>query len=648
MLASGSRGRRNSAAQLANLPAHCLDRRESVSGMLVLQDNANITLPNGDVFTGRAMEGVPLSGQLVTSDGSVYKGSFLHTRFHGQGRMVYANGDVYEGCWMAGGIVGEGRFKVKENGAVYKGVFGIAKTEARQLRAIEMSRLKERGEGSDDHATGGSDSESDESADEDSEEDGGAGNKGPTHKGLESAVGLHPVPSWVAAQRPEESPFFAHARVLTGRGEVAYTDGRLFRGPFRDGRPCGPKGELFIPRPSNSSRDTARFRSSVASVTRSMTTGSAVMRAVSAARRDGGQKENWFATYRGELASDGQPHGRGEVSYRDSDGKYTGEWLNGKPHGRGVEIATDGEYTGPMVRGVREGKGRLAQVCGAVYVGDFKAGTFHGRGELHDVEGGTFVGAFARGLQQGSGCLTSADGTRFIGRWEAGLREGLGVTLSASGKGSRRATSRTDSPARVVTFSSYRSRCFPPRTAGATQRRCCRAARAPSPRASPTLFLRMACARAATTMCAGARRARRCGRSFGRRTRLSTSRCASTGCGGCDGARGTSQARDRRAASSRRCASSAADALRSPWRPHRRQMYTSALCCRSWPTRRRRTAQIHRRTRRRPPPRECAFDSAQSAATWTSRRSIPSPCASARCARGRCSSGREKTQAPLR
>ena len=76
---------------------------------------------------------------------------------------------------MAGGIVGEGRFKVKENGAVYKGVFGIAKAEARQLRAIEAARLKERGEGSDDHATGGSDSDSDGSADEDSEEDGGAG-----------------------------------------------------------------------------------------------------------------------------------------------------------------------------------------------------------------------------------------------------------------------------------------------------------------------------------------------------------------------------------------------------------------------------------------------------------------------------------------
>ena len=183
-----SRGGRRGSAAMANLPAHSLERRESLTGMLVLQDNANITLPNGDVFTGRAMEGVPLSGQLVTSDGSVYKGSFLHTRFHGQGRMVYANGDVYEGCWMAGGIVGEGRFKVKENGAVYKGVFGIAKAEARQLRAIEAARLRERGEGSDDHATGGSDSDSDESADEDSEEDGGAGNKGPTHKGLESAV----------------------------------------------------------------------------------------------------------------------------------------------------------------------------------------------------------------------------------------------------------------------------------------------------------------------------------------------------------------------------------------------------------------------------------------------------------------------------
>ena len=72
----------------------------------------------GGLFTGKAMDGCPLSGKLESAD-FTYVGNFILGRRHGTGRIVYSDGDEYQGCWMNGGMVGDGRFTVKQDGTEY-------------------------------------------------------------------------------------------------------------------------------------------------------------------------------------------------------------------------------------------------------------------------------------------------------------------------------------------------------------------------------------------------------------------------------------------------------------------------------------------------------------------------------------------------
>ena len=162
-----------------------------------LQD-ATLTMKDGSRFRGRVMNGMPLSGVMMYSDGSRYKGTFLHTSEasffrHGKGTFTYPNGDEYEWTFVVGQIVGEGRFTVAADGTVFSGMFGLPAAEGGTAAST---------------ATPASPSS------------GSTSPKG--YRGVDTAAGLQPVSEAEARQRPSSPPHYEHQWLLTGEGEIIW------------------------------------------------------------------------------------------------------------------------------------------------------------------------------------------------------------------------------------------------------------------------------------------------------------------------------------------------------------------------------------------------------------------------------------------
>jgi hypothetical protein len=108
--------------------------------------------------------------------------------------------------------------------------------------------------------------------------------------------------------------------------------------------------------------------------------------------------------------------GYGSFTYSNGN-KYTGEWANSKPHGRGKAEFTDGGvYEGNFSNGKREGTGVQRWASGQ-WAGD------------------SYVGSYKNNLMEGKGVYTYADGNSYDGEWKNGLKEGKGVfTYAVDGK----------------------------------------------------------------------------------------------------------------------------------------------------------------------------------------------------------------------
>lgn len=118
--------------------------------------------------------------------------------------------------------------------------------------------------------------------------------------------------------------------------------------------------------------------------------------------RDGGR-------YEGE-AVDGKRHGRGTMTYANG-GRYTGAWRHDKWHGEGVGIAENGNR----------------------YEGTYRNHQKHGTGVYVWSEGDRYQGGFVDGLPEGDGVKLFANGDRYDGGWKAGMRDGEGRMVYANG-----------------------------------------------------------------------------------------------------------------------------------------------------------------------------------------------------------------------
>lgn len=79
-----------------------------------------------------------------------------------------------------------------------------------------------------------------------------------------------------------------------------------------------------------------------------------------------------------------------------------------------------GTYTGEIVNGKPHGQGKLIYPSGAEYVGEFYSGLFHGQGVYISEDGVRHEGGFKQGKPHGYGITYHPDGRRFQAEWKDG------------------------------------------------------------------------------------------------------------------------------------------------------------------------------------------------------------------------------------
>lgn len=142
----------------------------------------------------------------------------------------------------------------------------------------------------------------------------------------------------------------------------------------------------------------------------------------------------------------GQPHGYGTITWpdelkytgefnfgkRQGEGnlaglgiKYSGQWFNDKPHGKGRLILNERKtdqyiYEGEFTDGLPNGYGVSSLKNGCIYEGQWKDGKWHGLGKLVYLDGSMYVGEWANGKQHGQGTFTFYNGIVLSGTWVNG------------------------------------------------------------------------------------------------------------------------------------------------------------------------------------------------------------------------------------
>ena len=99
--------------------------------------------------------------------------------------------------------------------------------------------------------------------------------------------------------------------------------------------------------------------------------------------------------------------------------RYTGSFLNGEYHGKGVMTFADGgSYEGDFVGGRFNGKGVLTFESGARHEGDYKDGKWHGQGVMTFADGARYEGGFVENRRSGKGTMRFPEGEGFEAIWE--------------------------------------------------------------------------------------------------------------------------------------------------------------------------------------------------------------------------------------
>lgn len=116
-----------------------------------------------------------------------------------------------------------------------------------------------------------------------------------------------------------------------------------------------------------------------------------------------------------------------EGTITNTDGTaYTGKVQNGLPYsGKGTWIYSDGRYTGEFFEGKKHGKGKLVLDNGLINEGEFRNGMLNGYGMCVNTDGTIYKGGWLNNKCHGTGVFFDKDGKRYAGRWENGNRVGV-------------------------------------------------------------------------------------------------------------------------------------------------------------------------------------------------------------------------------
>lgn len=126
------------------------------------------------------------------------------------------------------------------------------------------------------------------------------------------------------------------------------------------------------------------------------------------------------ASYEGEFYN-GKRSGQGTYSYSDGS-KYSGGWSEGKKSGYGVYNDVNGDYyKGNWSENEKSGKGEgIWSYENAKYTGEMVDGVPHGFGLVEYTSGSKYIGELQQGFPWGNGKKTLPDGTVQSGRFQKG------------------------------------------------------------------------------------------------------------------------------------------------------------------------------------------------------------------------------------
>ncbi|XP_057490888.1 uncharacterized protein LOC130776637 [Actinidia eriantha] len=136
---------------------------------------------------------------------------------------------------------------------------------------------------------------------------------------------------------------------------------------------------------------------------------------------DGYGIESWArgSRYRGQYRQ-GLRHGYGVYRFYTGD-SYAGKWCNGQSHGVGVQTCSDGScYVGEFKCGVKHGLGCYHFRNGDRYAGEYFGDLIHGFGVYHFANGHCYEGAWHEGRKQGYGSYTFRNRETRCGEWDCG------------------------------------------------------------------------------------------------------------------------------------------------------------------------------------------------------------------------------------
>lgn len=88
---------------------------------------------------------------------------------------------------------------------------------------------------------------------------------------------------------------------------------------------------------------------------------------------------------------------------------------------------TNGKYTGERVDGKKEGTGKYEWNDGTIYEGEFSNDKINGQGKLTIPQKGTYEGTFVNGKRSGQGTYTFTNGDIYQGNWTDDKMSGQGT-----------------------------------------------------------------------------------------------------------------------------------------------------------------------------------------------------------------------------
>lgn len=115
------------------------------------------------------------------------------------------------------------------------------------------------------------------------------------------------------------------------------------------------------------------------------------------------------------------------VEFYSNGDFYEGEFHKGKCNGSGVyNYFANGRYEGDWIDGRYDGYGIESWARGSRYRGQYRQGLRHGFGIYRFYTGDSYAGEWYNGQSHGLGIQTCSDGSCYVGEFKYGAKHGLG------------------------------------------------------------------------------------------------------------------------------------------------------------------------------------------------------------------------------